>query len=831
MTDTGKAGKEKKIINYSSETKKKFYRKLEERTDGGLRTSVTPTMEDMTEYWSAIWSDPTEHNSQAEWIERERLRCHEVLDMGEEDVTMEEFKAVVNRLHNWKTPGIDKVHNYFLKRFTSAHPRMLSFVNKFISEPDEMPEFLTTGITVMLPKTVEPNDPAKFRPITCLPNFYKIVTACIAEKIYKHTETNNILNTEQKGCRRGAMGCKEQLVIDSVIMHQAYSAKRNIFTLYIDYQKAFDSVPHSWLKEILNIYKISPNIVNFMKTTMERWRSHLSVDGFMSNETIRIRRGIFQGDALSPLWFCLAANPLSTMLNTCKGFEIKHQGVKQAEITHLMYMDDIKLYAGREQHLRSLLKITEQFSKDTAMRFGLQKCKTQHIRQGKQEVRNMDLDEGNVIEGMASHEVYKYLGYEQSRLMEHSLIKNSLRDKFRQRLMQICKTGLNSRNLFTALNTRAIPVLTYSFGVIKWNNTEIDDLERIVRTVLSKFCHQHPKSAIERVHLPRACGGRGLVSLKKLHCNQINSIRKYFHESTESSSLHGAIVLADDGYTPLNLGRRRLETQTVDDTKLLEAWRRKPLHGRFPAELDSPYVDKRLSHEWLVCGSLFPETEGFMLAIQDQVINTRSYAKHILNDSGVDSDLCRRCSDAKETIHHIIAGCQVIAQTDYKNRHDKVAKIIHQKIAKQHALITEEQPYYKYTPAKILEGEGLMLYWDRTLLTDRTIGANRPDITLVDRRSKSAVLIDVAVPNTNNLKNTYNEKVNKYRELAQEVKALWRLDKVTILPIVISATGVVPVSLLGALEQLNMTVKELRQIQKAVILSTCNITRSFLNIK
>lgn len=321
------------------------------------------------------------------------------------------------------------------------------------------------------------------------------------------------------------------------------------------------------------------------------------------------------------------------------------------------------------------------------------------------------------------------------------------------------------------------------------------------------------------------------MSLRRLHCDQITIIRKYFHESARKSSLHKAIVVADENHTPLNLSKREIDTPTVSHAELMATWRSKPLHGRFPAELDNPYVDTQLSHDWLTCGSLFPETEGFMLAIQDQVVKTRSYAKHVLKEDGVVSDLCRRCSEAKETIHHVIAGCQVIAQTDYRRRHDNVAKIIHQKIAKRHALVTEEQPYYKYQPAKILENAESTLYWDRTLLTDRTIGANRPDITYIDKVSKTAVLIDIAVPHTSNLKSTCEEKVNKYRELSQEVKTLWKLNTVTILPIVVSATGVVPVSLMESLRRINMSERELRQIQKSVILSTCSITRSFLSMR
>ena len=70
-------------------------------------------------------------------------------------------------------------------------------------------------------------------------------TACIAEKIYKHLETNKLLAEEQKGCIKYSQGCTEQLIIDSALLEQAHKDNWNMYVAYIDYRKAFDSVPHT----------------------------------------------------------------------------------------------------------------------------------------------------------------------------------------------------------------------------------------------------------------------------------------------------------------------------------------------------------------------------------------------------------------------------------------------------------------------------------------------------------------------------------------------------------------------------------------------------------
>ena len=80
-----------------------------------------------------------------------------------------------------------------------------------MEDSGNIPEFLVQGITYLLLKSRDWEDPSKYRPITCLYTVYKIYTACIAETIYKHLETNRLLAGEQKGCTKNPQGCKEHL--------------------------------------------------------------------------------------------------------------------------------------------------------------------------------------------------------------------------------------------------------------------------------------------------------------------------------------------------------------------------------------------------------------------------------------------------------------------------------------------------------------------------------------------------------------------------------------------------------------------------------------------
>ena len=174
-----------------------------------------------------------------------------------------------------------------------------------------------------------------------------------------------------------------------------------------------------------------------------------------------------------------------------------------------------------------------------------------------------------------------------------------------------------------------------------------------------------------------------------------------------------------------------------------------------------------------------------------------------------------------------------LAATEHVKRHEGLAKVIHQKLAEAAGLIEDKSPYYKYTPASVLENDNFQLYWNRSVLTDKTVLSNRPDITFMNKITKNAFFIDIAVQNTHNLAKTITDKQNKYQELTNEicVCAMWKQNAAQVIPIVISSTGVIPKSLSQSLKRLGLHPNTYIQMQKSVIIGTCSIVRNFLNYK
>ena len=134
---------------------------------------------------------------------------------------------------------------------------------------------------------------------------------------------------------------------------------------------------------------------------------------------VSVKCGIFQGDTMSPLLFCLALNPLSYLLDNLRGYKIS----TTVNLTHLMYMDDIKLFAQNDTYLQSLLDTVRTFSDDIGMQFGLQKCAKLSARRGKLTLTGPLVTLGDEIAELNYSETYRYLGFPEAGGIDHTTIK------------------------------------------------------------------------------------------------------------------------------------------------------------------------------------------------------------------------------------------------------------------------------------------------------------------------------------------------------------------------------------------------------------------------
>ena len=228
---------------------KMFYSNLR---NGTVSSGVSnpPKEEDVKSFWENLYKR-RDHNEKATWLEEEEKEMKRKEKAIWEDITSDDITSTSKKLSNWKGPGLDQVHNFWLKHLTSLHPQLSKGYNFIVKNPQLAPEWLTRGRTTLIHKKGPTEEARNYRPITCLPTYYKFITLILTDKIYKHVCDNDILPFEQKGIRRKSRGCKDHLLLDKFICEEAKRKKRNLSMMWIDYKKAYDSVPHSWIKELM----------------------------------------------------------------------------------------------------------------------------------------------------------------------------------------------------------------------------------------------------------------------------------------------------------------------------------------------------------------------------------------------------------------------------------------------------------------------------------------------------------------------------------------------------------------------------------------------------
>ena len=170
---------------------------------------------------------------------------------------------------------------------------------------------MTQGRTVLIMKDPEKgNSPSNYRPITCLPVMWKMLTGIISREMYSFLENEGLLPEEQKGCRKGSRGTNDQLYIDERDLEKVKHAKRTWPWGGSTTKKAFDMIPHLWILECLELFGVAENIQVLLANTIKSWRTELTSNGQKLGE-VNITKLIFQGDFLSLLLFVTALIPLS----------------------------------------------------------------------------------------------------------------------------------------------------------------------------------------------------------------------------------------------------------------------------------------------------------------------------------------------------------------------------------------------------------------------------------------------------------------------------------------------------------------------------------------
>ena len=272
-----------------------------------------------------------------------------------------------------------------IKKLPSTHTFLVdAFVDTF-ENAKPLPGWFVKGKTILLPKNQVTEAAKNYRPIACLNITYTLYTSLLNTFLEDHCTINNIITVEQAEGRRHSWGCINQLLINKMVLDQVKKQRKNLFMMWFDYHKAFNSVPHPWIIKALELAKVPNKILIAIRNIRDLWATKVNL--FTNNTSIETNMinyitGVLHGDCLSLMLFILSVNPLSFLLSLLLGYNIaKTNNIKQ-KLMHLFFVDDLKTFARNKKEAVLQLDLITQFTKDIHMKFGLDKCAYIYIVRG-----------------------------------------------------------------------------------------------------------------------------------------------------------------------------------------------------------------------------------------------------------------------------------------------------------------------------------------------------------------------------------------------------------------------------------------------------------------
>lgn len=438
----------------------------------------------------------------------------------------EEIKEAVFALNGDGAPMPNGFGGFFFQHFwDNISLDVCNSVKQFFSKGWMLPN-LNANLVVLIPKVQGADRIEDFRP-TALASFqFMIITKVLADRLSNIAP--KIISHQQRGFIKDRHIKECNCIASEAVNLLDYKSFGGNLALKLDIRKAFDTLDWSFLLGVLKAFGFNSTFCSWIKAILESVKLSFLVNGqpvgFFS-----CKRGVRQGDPLSPLLFCIAEDVLvrgiSHLVNI--GSLQPFSGPKNtATPSHVLYVDDVLVFCkGTKQSLQALMHLFNECSQASGQHLSLSKCKFYL----------------GTISARKSAYIYEILGFSAAALpftyigiplfkgRPKKIHLQHIVDRFLNKLATWKGTLLSIMGRIELVKSVIQHMFLHSFQVYSWPISLLKHLDKCIRNFIWAGKVNVKKIvtvAWHKICSPTLEGGLGLKSIRSL--NEASLLKLFF---------------------------------------------------------------------------------------------------------------------------------------------------------------------------------------------------------------------------------------------------------------------------------------------------------------
>lgn len=766
---------EQRLHGSASERRKQEYAKLQKlyAKDIGAATRLVlasdgepkmPNAKEMISFWKNIFESDsiTDRNERSEWVENIHLRGIRA------PITEDDIKS--SELDYDSAAGPDGIS---VKNWRKVHTIGRALFYNLLMFTGSLPKMLARARTVLIPKKNGDLSPEEVRPLS--------ITSVVVRQIHRIFATRFRSLHNFDGRQKAFIDCDgtmENLTIVSAILADAKMERKAVHMATLDLKKAFDSVSHTTIMNTITEMGCPKPFIEYVECLYQDATTILQYEE--SNTLLSIKRGVLQGDPISPLLFNAVIDKALKNIRSEIGYRM-HGGVFNC----IAYADDIILVSSTRQGLQTSLDQLSNDLSDYGLQINHDKTNTISMVPSGREKKIKIIDESwfkinNVLlKQIGLLDIWKYLGVH----FEGTIVAGA-RVSLGADLEKLDGAPLKPQQKLKMLKSTVIPRYLHRLILGRVTCGKLKNMDMMVRKKVRKWLRFPQDSPLAYFYTDVKEGGLGLqclaMSVPLIKKARLEKFLKINDERGSTIFNRSTYIMSQikwcEEATRLLRGDNDNEITKKDKSRY---WKQEMLRKNDISDLVIS-EDAKASSSWIYDRS--DEISG-----QDYVhyhhIRIGCLPSRSRTSRGRDSNIrsCRAGCRMNETNYHTIQQC-IRTHGGRIQRHDRVVRMISDKLKSASEVLVDIEPKIR-----------------------TTLGLRKPDI--IYKKGHSAIVIDVQIVSGRYMRRDRLEKQKKYSEAAgmeEEVKRRYGVREVLYEPVTVSYKGIYEKGTAKLLDSLDM---------------------------